>query len=81
MEKSAARSGDAPGPLLYLRIKIFKQWIIEKFADTDFKTVTNFLNGNDSRILAFGVQHTVNRGGRNAALVGKGVDRDTLLQA
>jgi hypothetical protein len=67
--------------LLYLRVKIFKQRIIEKFTNADFKTITNLLDRNNSRILAFGIQHTVNRGGRNAALIGKGVDCDISLQA
>ena len=81
IRKSIARSGDVPGSLLDLRLKIFKQWIIEKFTDADLQAITNFLDRYNSRILAFGVQHTVNRGGRNAALVGKGVDCDTPLQA
>ncbi len=81
MRGNVARSGDVPGLLFDLRLKIFKQRIIEKFTNADFQAITNLLDRNNSRILAFGVQHTVNRGGRNAALVGKGVDRDTLLQA
>ena len=44
--------------------------------NTDFKTITNLLNGDNSRILAFGVQHTVNRGKDNTALVNKDTDSE-----
>lgn len=53
MRENIARSGDAPGSLLYLRFKIFKQWIIEKFTNADFQAITNLLDRNNSRILAF----------------------------
>ena len=70
-----------PVMLFNLWLKIFKQRIIKKFSDTDFKPITNFLDRNNARIFAFLVQHTVNRRGGNATLVSKGVNCDVLFQA
>jgi len=49
MRRNVARSDDAPGSLLYLRVKIFKQWIIEKFTNADFQAITN-VPGGDAHI-------------------------------
>ena len=40
-------------PLLDLLLKIVEQIVIEKFSDTDIQAVTQFLQRNDARILAF----------------------------
>ena len=49
---------------------IFKQRIIEEFANANLKAVTNLLDKNDARIFALCVQCAVKRGGCLAAQVG-----------
>ena len=52
--------------LFYFLFQIFEKWIIEECAQAKVHTVTNFLNGYDSRILTFGIEHAVNGRRRHA---------------
>ena len=47
--------------LLDLLLQFIENRTIEKFPKGDFQSVAYLMNGNDTRIVAFLVEHTVNR--------------------
>ena len=52
--------------LFDLLFQVLKQIAVEEVADGNIYTVANLLDGNDTGVLAFFVQHTVDRGRSNA---------------
>ena len=60
---------------------MIEQGVVEKFAHRDAQAVADFLNGNDAWVLAFCIQHALDRGRCDAAAVGKGIDCDFPFRA
>ena len=46
---------------------MIEQGVVEKFAHRDAQAVADFLNGNDAWVLAFCIQHAIDRGRCDAA--------------
>lgn len=67
--------------LFNLRLQPFKQRTVKELAHRDAEAVTNLLNGHDTRVLAFSIQHAVNGRGGHAALIGKGIRGKAALFA
>lgn len=60
-------------------VQILKQRVVEKLPGADIQPVAYLLDGHDAGVFALFVEHAVNRGGSDAALIGQCVDHDTPL--
>ncbi len=67
--------------LFDLLFNVIEEFGIEELAQRNVKTIADFLKRYDARILALGVQHTVDCGRRNARAVCKHVHGDPLFMA
>ena len=57
-------------------LNVVKEIVIEELPESDSQPVAELLQGNHTGVLAFCIEHAVNRGGRDSRTTGKGINGD-----